>query len=109
MDAEIHLFPDHRADSRLVYSRSRAPAKKKYPPGRSSGMKITFNKPYPLLIGLLIILAVNCVVFFKVDYNRTGTPLATISMTERELSLPYWDRFKGENSAVHMNLNWRTL
>ncbi len=72
-------------------------------------MKITFNKPYPLLIGLLIILAVNGVVFFKVAYNRTGTPLATISMTERELSLPYWDRFKGENSAVHMNLNWRTL
>jgi hypothetical protein len=57
-----------------------------------------------LLVGCAILLAVNALVLAGVGYNRSGTPEASLALTERELYLSYKDK---ENSAVAIRLNWR--
>lgn len=67
-----------------------------------------FLKPRNLFIAILLILLVtNIVILAGVAVNRSGKPQALLSLTERELNLPY--RNHAENSSLSLRLVWRTL
>lgn len=62
-------------------------------------------KRYGLAVAVLLLLSVNALVLAGVIYNRSGTPEATIVLTERELPLAYNYRSE-ENTGVALRLNW---
>ena len=67
-----------------------------------------FGTPRSLFVaGFALVVAVNAVVAARVIGNRTGTPSALVTLTERELRLPYWQR--AENSGMSLPLTWRVL
>lgn len=61
-----------------------------------------------LLIGLTILIGTNLVALGGVAYNRMGEITAQITLTERELSLPYNNGAQKENSGITLSINWRT-
>jgi hypothetical protein len=56
-----------------------------------------------LILGIAIILATNAIALIMAAKNRSGAPLQTIELTERELGLQIMGQ---ENSGVAMRLNW---
>jgi uncharacterized membrane protein len=68
-------------------------------------MHMTHNRT--LLLGLLIIAITNAVALGGVAYNRSGEPTSSLTMTERELGLPYNYGFERENSGIALQLRWR--
>ena len=62
-----------------------------------------------LFIGIAIIVGTNLAALSGVAYNRMGEANAQLTLTERELSLPYNSNFHKENSGISLSLNWRTL
>lgn len=60
-----------------------------------------------LIIGLTILLGTNLVVLGGVAYNRMGEATAQLTLTERELSLPYTRGKYEENSGISLSINWR--
>ena len=70
-------------------------------------MKILLSSRGLFIIGFVILAATNIVVLSGVASNRSGTPETKITLTERELRLPY--RYFKENSGVKLRLVWRTL
>ncbi len=62
-------------------------------------------KRHGLVIALLLLLAINAFVLAGVALNRSGTPEATIMLTEREQPLAYNYRHD-ENTGVSLRLNW---
>ncbi len=60
-------------------------------------------KRYGFYAGLFLLIAVNALVLAGVRYNRSGTPDATVELTERELTLGRIDK---ENSGMSLYLNW---
>ena len=67
-----------------------------------------FLKPRTLFIAILLILLVtNIVILAGVAVNRSGEPEARLSLTERELNLPY--QTHTENSSLSLRLVWRIL
>lgn len=69
-------------------------------------MKQWTTKQYMLAAGLLLLVS-NAFVLSGVAYNRSGEPLATITLTERELSSPYSYSYRKEDSGVAFYLHWR--
>ena len=61
-----------------------------------------------LLIGLTILIGSNLAVLGGVVYNRMGDATAQLTLTERELSLPYNSGAQKENSGMSLSINWRT-
>lgn len=61
-----------------------------------------------LLIGLVIIMGTNLVVLGGVAFNRSGDITSHLTLTERELPLPYNTGSQKENSGVLLSINWRT-
>ncbi len=61
-----------------------------------------------LIIGLAIILGTNLFALGGVVYNRMGNATAQLTLTERELSLPYNNSTQKENSGISLSINWRT-
>ncbi|MDH5392086.1 MAG: DUF4824 family protein, partial [Gammaproteobacteria bacterium] len=60
----------------------------------------------PAIIAAALLLLVNVFVLGGAAYNRSGDPVASLQLTERELSLPY--RFyREENSGLALRLNWK--
>lgn len=61
-----------------------------------------------LWLGLGLILLSNAVALAGVYYNRSGVPHSSLSLTQRELHLPYgnWLRHE-ENSSRSLELIWR--
>ncbi len=57
------------------------------------------------LAGAALILITNVVILSRVAYNRGGEPEAVVSVTERELSIPY--RRDINNSGLSLRLQWR--
>ena len=70
-------------------------------------MKIPVSSRGLFALGFLLFAATNIAVLFGVASNRSGDPEALISLTERELPLPY--RLHEENSGLALRLAWRTL
>jgi len=61
-----------------------------------------------LLIGLAILIGTNLAALGGVAYNRFGEATSHLTLTERELSLPYNIGSQKENSGVSLSINWRT-
>jgi len=61
-----------------------------------------------LLLGLAIIIGSNIAAMTGVVVNRSGEPTSHLTLTERELSLPYNIGAKKENSGFSFSINWRT-
>ena len=61
-----------------------------------------------LLIGLTILIGTNVAALGGVAYNRIGEATAQLTLTERELSLPYNSGDQKENSGISLSINWRT-
>ena len=62
-----------------------------------------------LVAGAAIIVTANAVALGGAAYNRSGEPDATLSLTERELAIPYdWGRAR-DNSGLGLRLQWRTI
>jgi hypothetical protein len=60
-----------------------------------------------VLVAVLLLVSTNALVLSGVAYNRAGGPLASIELTERELTL---ERSRGaleENSATVLALHWQ--
>lgn len=58
-------------------------------------------------LAFVVLIATNIFVLTGVSANRSGPPEAQLTLTERELSLPYWS--KEENSGLALRLSWRVL
>lgn len=60
-----------------------------------------------LLIAAILVVLTNAAVFARVAYNRSGEA-KVITLTERELSLPYnFYRQKKENSGLSLEIQWQ--
>ena len=57
------------------------------------------------LVSAALLLVANAVVLSQVIYNRTGEPEAVLSLTERELTIPY--RRHSDSSGLSLKLQWR--
>jgi hypothetical protein len=68
---------------------------------------IPWNKTTALVTGLALIILGNGVALTGIYYNRSGEPDARVTLTQRELRLPYYGGFVSENSGVAFNLQWR--
>ena len=62
-----------------------------------------------MLLGIGLIIATNAIVLAGVYYNRSGEPESTITLTERELRLPYRYLGKEENSGIYLRLTHRNI
>ena len=62
-----------------------------------------------LILGVCLIILTNLFVLGGVFYNRSGTPVGLLTLSEREVSLPYLSGFEKENSGVALTLEWRAL
>lgn len=60
-----------------------------------------------LLIGIGLIMATNAVALIGVAYNRSGEPESVVTVSERELRLPYGYSSSSENSGLSLKLVWR--
>lgn len=70
-------------------------------------MKILLSSRGLFAIGFVILVASNIVVLSGVASNRSGNPETQITLTERELQLPY--RVHEENSGLTLRFAWRAL
>ena len=73
-------------------------------------MPKAMNKPTITLaiIAAALLLLVNVIVLAGAAYNRSGDSIASLQLTERELSLPYYRAYnKKENSGLALRLNWK--
>ena len=61
---------------------------------------------YTLLSGLGFILVANGLALGDVWYNRSGIPDAKLTLTERELNIPYSFWHERENSGLALRLKW---
>ena len=62
-----------------------------------------------LLASVLLLLLTNIVVLAGIAYNRSGEPLLSLELTERELPLMYSASSKEENSGTTLSLRWQIL
>ncbi|MCW8831601.1 MAG: DUF4824 family protein [Gammaproteobacteria bacterium] len=62
-----------------------------------------------ILVGASVLLLTNVVVLAGVSYNRSGEPLVSIELTEREL--PVWQSYNSadENSGTALSLKWQVF
>ena len=60
-----------------------------------------------LLIGLIILVGTNLVTLSGVAFNRVGEATTQLTLTERELSLPYNRGIQKENSGISLAIDWR--
>ncbi len=70
-------------------------------------MKTRLSSRTLFVLGFIILVLTNIIVFYGVIANRSGNPETLITLTERELKLPY--RIHKENSGLGLRLVWRTL
>jgi hypothetical protein len=65
-----------------------------------------FNPDKLFIAAFALIVASNIIIFYGVFANKTGEPTSNLTLTERELQLPF--RNKNENSAISLRINYRT-
>jgi hypothetical protein len=70
-------------------------------------MKLLLSSRGLFLLGFLLLVATNIVVLAGVASNRSGEPESYVTLTERELRLPY--QVYEENSGLALDLTWRAL
>ncbi|WP_317930490.1 DUF4824 family protein [Halioxenophilus sp. WMMB6] len=57
----------------------------------------------------VLVLLVNALILVSVAYNRSGEPLYTLQLTERELAYYPSYRYGRENSGVQLKLDWQVV
>lgn len=62
-----------------------------------------------IIASVFLLLLTNVVVLAGVAYNRSGDPLLTIELTERELPIVVSASSKDENSGTTLSLKWHVL
>lgn len=62
-----------------------------------------------IVASVFLLLLTNIVVLAGVAYNRSGDPLLTIELTERELPIVVSASSKDENSGTTLSLKWHIL
>lgn len=66
-------------------------------------------RKHGMLIALGLLVLVNIIVLAGIVYNRSGEPIATITLTERELPLVSYSRYDDrENTGLSLRLDWST-
>ncbi|NQY64728.1 MAG: DUF4824 family protein [Alteromonadaceae bacterium] len=60
-----------------------------------------------LYVGLFILIGTNVVALSGVALNRSGEQTSQLTLTERELTLPYNSDAQSENSGMSLTINWR--
>lgn len=70
-------------------------------------MKILLSSRILFALGFVMLVATNVIVLSGVAFNRSGEPESQITLTERELQLPY--QVHKENSGLALRLTWRAL
>ncbi len=68
---------------------------------------ITWSRTRTFGAGVALILAANAVALVGVAYNRSGDQESTLTLTQRELSLPFYWEPNDENSGLALQLRWR--
>ncbi|GMR20989.1 MAG: DUF4824 family protein [Gammaproteobacteria bacterium] len=68
---------------------------------------MTWKNQHTWIAGLGIIILTNALALAGVAYNRSGEPVARVTLSERELNLPYYWGRKRENSSLALTLSWR--
>jgi hypothetical protein len=68
-----------------------------------------WSRTHTLVAGLALILATNAVALVGVAYNRSDEPESTLTLTQRELHLPYGWGFGQENSGISLAVQTRVL
>ncbi len=64
-------------------------------------------RKYGTIIAICLLIVVNVVVLTGIAYNRSGEPVATITLTERELRLSSYSGYAdSENTGLSVRLNW---
>lgn len=61
------------------------------------------------LAGLAILVLTNAIALAGAAYNRRGEPEAVLTLTERELGVPYRSGFARESSGISLRLQWRVV
>jgi hypothetical protein len=61
------------------------------------------------IISVLFLLLINVIALTGIAYNRSGKPLTSIELTERELPVRYSYSKSNENSGLSLVLAWQTL
>jgi hypothetical protein len=62
---------------------------------------------YGIIIAICLLIVVNAVVLAGIAYNRSGEPVTTIMLTERELPLAsYYQYTDRENTGLSLRLDW---
>ena len=62
-----------------------------------------------IIVAIVLLVLTNVVVLAGVAYNRSGEPVFSLALTERELSIVRSYRDLDENSGTALNINWRNL
>ena len=62
-----------------------------------------------MMAAVLLLVLTNVVVLTGVAYNRAGEPVASLDLTERELSVRKTYSDIDENSGTALSVNWRNL
>lgn len=68
-------------------------------------MKKSISTRTLFVLGFLVIVTANIIVISHVAYNRTGAYETIVDLTQRELTLPYYNH--EENSGISLQLQWR--
>lgn len=69
---------------------------------------IAWKNHIGLIAGLALIVLSNAIALALIYYNRMGEPDARLTLSQRELRLPYYfSRLDRENSGIVFKLNWR--
>lgn len=68
---------------------------------------MNLRKHWVTIAGVLILVVTNVVAIGGALRNRSGTPDSMLTLTERELSLPYSDWYVSENSGLALDLRWQ--
>lgn len=67
------------------------------------------SKKTTWITGIAILVLTNVVALAGVVYNRSGEPVGTLRLSERELRLPNSNGFGRENSGLSLTVKWRIL
>jgi len=70
-------------------------------------VKILLSSRGLFLLGFFVLVLTNIAVISGVASNRSGEPESQITLSERELQLPY--KIYKENSGLSLRLKWRTF
>ena len=66
---------------------------------------MAWQRKHTFIAGMLLILLTNAVALLGVAYNRSGTPESRLTLSQRELQLPYGAMT--EDSGLTLQIRWR--